>query len=64
MMSLEIFNSVPPSPLQYNKAATRKLARKKYCPNHPSVTSVCFGFFITNHIKGNGVDKTFHGSDC
>ena len=25
MMSLEILNSVPPYPLQYNKAATRKL---------------------------------------
>ena len=34
MMSLEIFNSALLSPLHYNKAATRKLARKKYCP-HP-----------------------------
>ena len=56
-MSLEILNSVPPYPLQYNKAATRKLA--KYCPNPLSVTSVCFGFVKTNHIKGNVETKLF-----
>ena len=60
MMSLEILNSVPPYPLQYNKAATRKLA--KYCPNPLSVTSVCFGFVKTTHIKGNVRDKTVQKS--
>ena len=60
MMSLKIFNSVPPYPLHYNNAATRKLA--KYCPN--PVTTDCFGFVKTNHIKGNGRDKTVHAPDC
>ena len=60
MMSLEILNSVPPYPLQYNKAATRKLA--KYCPNPLSVTSVCFGLVKTNHIRGNVRDKTVQKS--
>ena len=35
----------------------------KYCPNPLSVTSVCFGFVKTNHIKGNDVDKIVHGPD-
>ena len=61
MKSIEILNSVLPSTLQKNQAATRKLAKKKLRLNPLSVTSIYFSFVLTNRIKGNGIDKR-HGN--
>ena len=54
MMSLEILNSALPSPLHYNKAATRKLARKKYCP---------YPFFVLV-LSGQIISKVIYRQNC
>ena len=71
MMSLEILNSVLPSPSHYNMAATRKLARKSIVPilsrshqfvlvlSRPIMPMKCRSRLLLR----NGIDKIVYGPD-
>lgn len=56
-----VVNSVLQSPSYYSIG---KVSKKENSPNPLSATSVCFGFVKTNHIAGNGIDKTVFGPNC